>query len=98
MRAISLIWNLRVSKNCACSGEMEIGVYFMPSSNTATLFALELPPKAEFQLSLTRSGSLITPGCSKMPPGVAPFAKNLAPYSSQAIAMPMAFLAIAIGL
>lgn len=29
IRAISLIWNFLVSKNCACSGEMEIGVYFM---------------------------------------------------------------------
>lgn len=29
IRAISLIWNLRVSRNCACSGEMEIGVYFI---------------------------------------------------------------------
>ena len=34
----------------------------------------------------------------KMPPGVAPLAKNLAPYSSQAMAMPMAFFAIAMGL
>ena len=26
MRAISSIWNLRVSKNCACSGLMEMGL------------------------------------------------------------------------
>ena len=26
MRAISSIWNLRVSRNCACSGEMEMGL------------------------------------------------------------------------
>jgi hypothetical protein len=55
-----------VSRNCACSGEMEIGVYFMPSSRTATL--LEFAGAAEgceFQLSLTRSGSFTTPGCSK---------------------------------
>ena len=69
----------------------------MPSSSTATLLELALPPKAEFQLALTLSGSFTTPGCSKIPPGVAPFAKNLAPYSSQAIAMPIAFLAIAMG-
>ena len=30
--------------------------------------------------------------------GAAPLAKNFAPYSSQAIAIPMAFFAIAIGL
>ena len=29
IRAISLIWNFRVSRNCACSGEMPMGVYFM---------------------------------------------------------------------
>ena len=33
--------------NCACSGEMEIGVYFIPSSKTATLLALWLPPKVD---------------------------------------------------
>ena len=44
IRAISLIWNFRVSRNCACSGEMEIGVYFMPSSNTAILPLFWEPP------------------------------------------------------
>ena len=97
IRAISLIWNFLVSKNCACSGEMPMGVYFMPSSSTAILLLLPLPPKVDCQLSRTRWGSLMVPGCSKTPPGAAPLAKNLAPYSSQAIAMPMAFLAIAIG-
>ena len=95
--AISSIWNFRVSRNCACSGEIEIGVYFMPSSRTATLLELAEPPKAVFQLSRTRSGSFTTPGCSRIPPGVAPLAKNFAPYSSQAIAMPIEFLAIAMG-
>ena len=42
--AISLIWNLRVSRNCASLGEMEIGLYFMPSSSTATLWLLADPP------------------------------------------------------
>src|SRR5574344_2127492 len=98
IRAISLIWNFLVSRNCACSGEMEIGVYFIPSSRTATLLELELPPKAACQLSLTLCGSLMVLGCSNTPPGVAPLAKNLAPYSSQAIAIPMAFFAIAMGL
>ena len=98
IRAISLIWNFRVSRNCACSGLMPIGVYFMPSSSTAILLALPLPPKVDCQLSRTRCGSLIVPGCSSTPPGAAPLAKNFAPYSSQAIAMPMAFFAIAMGL
>ena len=48
-------------------------------------------------LSLTRLGSFIVPGCSSTPEGAAPLAKNFAPYSSQAIAIPMAFFAIAIG-
>ena len=98
IRAISLIWNFLVCKNCACSGEMLMGVYFIPSSSTAILFALPLPPKVDCQLSRTRCGSLIVPGCSSTPPGAAPFAKNLAPYSSQAIAIPIAFFAIAMGL
>ena len=97
MRAISLIWNFLVSRNCACSGEIEMGVYFMPSFSTATLLAFWLPPKVCVQLSLTRLGSLIVPGCSSTPLGCAPLAKNFAPYSSQAIAMPMAFFAIAMG-
>ncbi len=54
--AISSIWNFLVSKNCACSGEMEMGVYFMPSSRTATLFAFAEPPNAAFQLERTRPG------------------------------------------
>ena len=95
--AISLIWNFLVSRNWACSGDMDIGVYFMPSSKTAILFALPLPPKVACQLSLTLAGSLIVPGCSSTPEGAAPFAKNLLPYSSVAIASPMAFFAIAIG-
>ena len=95
--AISLIWNFLVSRNCACSGEMEMGVYFIPSSRTATLLALWLPPKVDCQLSLTRAGSLIVPGCSSTPLGCAPLAKNFAPYSSQAIAIPMAFFAMAMG-
>ena len=98
IRAISLTWNFRVSKNCACSGEIPMGVYFMPSSRTAILLLLPLPPKVDCQLSRTRWGSLMVPGCSSTPPGAAPLAKNLAPYSSQAIAMPMAFLAMAMGL
>ena len=77
---------------------MEIGAYFIPSSRTATLFALAEPPKAACQDSLTFSGSFRTPGCSSTPPGAAPLAKNLEPYSSQAIERPMAFFAIAIGL
>lgn len=95
--AISFIWNLRVSRNCACSGDMEIGVYFMPSSSTAILLLFAEPPKVCCQLSLTRDGSFIVPGCSNTPLGAAPFAKNLLPYSSVAIASPMAFFAIAIG-
>ena len=39
----------------------------------------------------------MVPGCSSTPLGAAPFAKNFAPYSSVAIASPIAFLAIAIG-
>ena len=79
IRAISLIWNFRVSKNCACSGLTEMGVYFMPSSSTATLLALRAPPKVCCQDSRTRDGSLIVPGCSNTPPGAAPLAKNDAP-------------------
>ena len=78
IRAISLTWNFRVSKNCACSGEMPMGVYFMPSSSTAILLLLPLPPKVDCQLSRTRWGSLMVPGCSSTPPGAAPLAKNLA--------------------
>ena len=59
-----VIWNFLVSKNCACSGEMPMGVYFMPSSSTAILLLLPLPPKVDCQLSRTRCGSLIVPGCS----------------------------------
>ena len=76
---------------------MEIGVYFMPSSKTATLCEFDVPLNAAFQLSRILTGSFTVPGCSSIPPGVAPFAKNLAPYSSQAIAIPIAFFAIAIG-
>lgn len=74
-----------------------MGVYFMPSSSTATLWALELPPKPAFQLSRIASGFFTVPGYSRIPLGVAPFAKNLAPYSSVAMDRPIAFLAIAIG-
>ena len=77
---------------------MEIGVYFMPSSKMATFPAFWLPEKPLFQLSRTRSGSFTVPGYSSRPPGVAPLAKNFAPYSSVAIASPIAFFAIAIGL
>ena len=84
--------------NCACSGEMEIGVYFIPSSKTATFPEFADPPNWLCQASRTLDGSLIVPGCSSTPEGAAPLAKNLAPYSSQAIAMPMAFFAIAMGL
>ena len=48
-------------------------------------------------LALTFDGSFRTPGCSRTPPGFAPFAKKLAPYSSQASVIPTAFFAIAIG-
>lgn len=97
IRAISLIWNLRVSRNCACSGEIEMGVYFIPSSSTATLPEFPLPPNCDCHASLTLVGSLIVPGCSSTPEGAAPFAKNLLPNSSVAIASPIAFFAIAIG-
>ena len=97
IRAISLIWNFLVSKNCACSGEMEIGVYLSPSSRTAILLLFAGPPNWLIHDSLTLCGSLIVPGCSSTPLGAAPFAKNLLPYSSVAIASPMAFFAIAIG-
>lgn len=50
-----------------------------------------------FQCSLNLAGSFIVPGCSSTPEGAAPLAKNLAPYSSVAIASPIAFFAIAIG-
>ena len=76
---------------------MEMGVYFIPSSRTAILFAFCEPPNWLCHASRTFCGSLITPVCSSTPLGAAPFAKNFAPYSSQAIAMPIAFFAIAIG-
>ena len=95
IRAYLIQLELPRSKNCACSGEIEMGVYFIPSSSTATLLAFPLPPKVLCQLSRTRLGSLIVPGCSSTPEGAAPLAKNFAPYSSQAMAMPMAFFAIA---
>ena len=41
-----------------------MGVYFIPSSKTATLLALWLPPKVDCQLSLTLEGSFSVPGCS----------------------------------
>ena len=72
-------------------------MYFIPSSKTATLPELAEPPNVAFQFSLSLAGSLIVPGCSKTPEGAAPLAKNLAPYSSVAIASPIAFFAIAIG-
>ena len=97
IRAISSNWNFLVSRNCACSGEMEMGVYFIPSSSTATLLAFPDPPNVLCQLSRTRLGSLMVPGCSSTPEGAAPLAKNFAPYSSQAMAMPRAFFAMAMG-
>jgi hypothetical protein len=78
-------------------GEMAMGVYLSPSSSTAILLLLELPPKVDCQLCRMRSGSLMVPGCSRTPLGAAPLAKNFAPYSSAAIAKPTAFFAIAIG-
>lgn len=50
-----------------------------------------------FQDSLIFSVYLRVPGFSNTLLGWAPFWKNLAPYSSVAIDMPIAFLAIAIG-
>ena len=97
MRAISLIWNFLVSKNCACSGDMPIGWYLRPSSKTAIWWELALPLNNLFQLSRTLSGFFSTPGCSSTPPGAASFAKNFAPYSSVAIASPTAFFAMASG-
>lgn len=97
IRAISFIWNFLVSRNCACSGAIEMGVNFNPSSSTAMRLELTLPPKADCQLSLIRCGSFMVPGCSKTPPGEAPLAKNLLPYSSVAMARPMAFFAMAMG-
>ena len=58
----------------------------------------DAPPNWLCQASRTRLGSLIVPGCSNTPEGAAPLAKNLAPNSSQAIAIPIAFFAIAMGL
>ena len=75
-----------------------MGVYFMPSSRTATLPLLALPPNWLIHASRTRLGSLMVPGCSKTPEGAAPLAKNFAPYSSVAMASPMAFFAMAMGL
>ena len=73
-------------------------MYFIPSSSTATLPELDEPPNWLCQASRTLCGSLIVPGCSSTPLGAAPFAKNLLPYSPVAIARPMAFFAMAIGL
>ena len=97
MRAISSNWNLRVSRNCACSGEMEIGVYVIPSSRMATLFARLLPPNPASQEERIFSGSLTVPGIERTPEGFAPFLKKDAPYSSVAMAMPIEFFAIAMG-
>ena len=96
-RAISSVWNFLVSRNCACSGGIDIDVYFIPSSRTATLPALPLPPNCDCQASLILDGSFSVPGCSRTPVVAAPFAKNLAPNSSQAMAIPTAFFAMAIG-
>ena len=57
IRAISLIWNFRVSRNCACSGEMEIGVYFMPSSSTAILPLLAYTGEIDEQVARKELGS-----------------------------------------
>ena len=40
-----------------------MGVYFMPSSRTATLWLLEEPLKVEFQESRTLAGSFGVLGC-----------------------------------
>lgn len=95
--AISLIWNFRVSRNCASLGGIAICLYVIPSSRTATLW-LFLPENCACQLCRSLSGSFTIPVCSRIPPGVAPLEKNVAPYSSVAIAIHMAFFAIAIGL
>ena len=57
-----------------------------------------LPPYCTSHAALSFSGFFSIPGCSNTPDGAAPFLKNDAPKSSQAIAIPMEFLAIAIGL
>ena len=73
------------------------GFFFIPSSSTATFPLFALPPNCDIHASRTRAGSLIVPGCSRTPEGAAPFANNFAPYSSVAIARPIAFFAMAIG-
>ena len=62
-------------------------------SSTATLPEFPLPPNCDCQASRTLVGSLIVPGCSSTPEGAAPFAKNLLPNSSVAIAKPIALTA-----
>ena len=44
MRQISVTWNLRVSRNCAASLGMLMGVKVMDSSRMATLPELAEPP------------------------------------------------------
>ena len=97
IRAISSSWNFLVSRNCACSGEMEMGVYFIPSSSTATLIGVPGSAKCPLPAFPHPAGIFNRPRMFQHPEGAAPLAKNFAPYSSQAMAMPMAFFAIAIG-
>jgi hypothetical protein len=86
MRAISVTWNLRVSRNCASSGGMPIWVYFAPFWRMPVLWAFPEPACIAFQLSrsvLSCSG-FRTPGISIAPPSWAPLPKNVAPKISAA--------------
>jgi hypothetical protein len=82
---------LRVSRNCACSLEMEMGLKWRPSPARQFYDCSRSPDRRSSKDSLTFAGSLIVPGGSNTPPGFAPLAKNFAPYSSHAMAIPIAF-------
>ena len=97
IRQISSTPNCRVERNWLSSGGNEIDLYCIPSSSTATLWALFAPPYTNVQLSRIFCGSFKTPGCSSTPLGCAPFLKKEEPYFSTASVVPRLFFIMAIG-
>ena len=56
LKNVFLIWNFLVSKNWACSGEIEIGVYFIPSSKTGNVIIHSLKT-----MTVTQRGKVTCP-------------------------------------
>lgn len=98
--AKSSVKKYQAMQNAVCRDGRAHGVFQFYGANRSGRWAgrlIQLQNLPQNHESLTFAGSFKTPGCSNTPPGFAPLAKKLAPYSSQAIVIPTAFLAIAIG-